>query len=196
MSKKIVSGILLLIFSTSTINLPASWSEKVATIRQKVKNSIKKVTLKDALDYTFKAAVVVALIVEWRHQKEQFKFLHETFNKSADAFNKNATVMKAHEEEIKNMRGNQIGLKKIQEFLAEAHKCLAYPHTEIEEKDGQIKTQTVIPIYQHLDLIRQQINQIMVNLEKLQPEKKNQENAQKPAENKKKRKKEKRQNKE
>ncbi|TET06869.1 hypothetical protein E3J79_00725 [Candidatus Dependentiae bacterium] len=79
MSKKIVLGILLLIFSTGTINLHASLTEKVATIRQKIKNSIKKVTLNDVLDYTAKAAIVVigvALIVERRQRKTEIDIIY------------------------------------------------------------------------------------------------------------------------
>ena len=101
MSKKIILGILLPIFSTGTINSHVSWTEKVTPIKQRVKNSIKKVTLKDALDYTFKAAVVVigvAWVVERRHRKTQVNDIYKSLNKQFFTFN---NLVNQLEKEIK-----------------------------------------------------------------------------------------------
>lgn len=77
MNKKIVLEILLLIFSTGTINLHASLAEKVALIRQKVKNSIEKVILKDAIGCTALALIGVALIVERRQRKIEVRNIYK-----------------------------------------------------------------------------------------------------------------------
>jgi len=167
--------------------LHASLTEKVATIRQKIKNSIKKVTLNDVLDYTAKAAIVVigvALIVECRHRKEQFKLIRDALNEGAtrieSLINPFLKRMASFENEVSTIRGNLIGQEKIAQFIAEARECLAYPHTEVQEKDGRIITQTFMPIQRQLDKIWKDINQIKTSLENPKAERKSQKETPNP----------------
>jgi hypothetical protein len=164
MNKKIISGILLLIFSTGTINLNASLTEKFAAIKQKVKNSIQKVTLKDALTYTALVGVGIAVIVQSRRlnkHKVAIDYLHTEINKQLtvvwQTFN---TYNNTIESLKKDSRSIQDCINKTTELIKEARIFGLYPHTDVEEKDGQRITRTVIPVYEQLKQMWQQINQI------------------------------------
>lgn len=164
MNKKIVSGILALIFSIGTINLHASLTGKAVLIRQKVKNSIEKITLKDVLTYTALVGVGVTLIVGWKHQKE-LREIRKIWDKNLREIR---SLIKPFESDVAAMRGNLIAQQTLHKTIVALRNSGLYPRTEImEEKDDKIITQTIFSIEDQLVRMWQQINQIQGQLNKL-----------------------------